>query len=149
MSLRPPNEANTEWDGVIRHTKHGPGQNGYKNHGCRCPGCCDAGAKMYERRRRTERERLAKIKNGDDEPTHGVTGYRQFGCRCEICASAGAHFNQWAKEHNVRQLNNNEPLDWSEVEHLKPGHNVRNRARDSPNPDLITPHTTTKQKENT
>jgi len=129
VSPRPPNELDTEWDGVIRHTKRGPGQNGYKTHGCRCPGCCEAAKKMYDRRRRSENARKEKMRRGEVEPPHGVTGYRQYGCRCEICMHAGREFNKWALDRDPGRGAREEPIDWSEVEHLKPGHNVRSRTR--------------------
>ena len=99
---------------------------------------------MYARRRAYQNKRKAMMRRGDVEITHGVTGYRQYGCRCEVCCAAGRDFNVWAKIRDPGRWMSLEPVDWSEVEHLKPGHNVRNRARDSPDQDLITPRTTNK-----
>lgn len=134
---RPPNDFDkmaAEWDGVIKHTNRGPGQSGFRKHGCRCPECCEAGKKMYARRREDGRKRRAKIRAGEIKSiTHGVTGYRQYGCRCEICTPAGKAHNAWVRQRDAGKwaaapTPEEEEIDLEKIEHLKPGYGVRRRT---------------------
>ena len=112
------------------------GVNGYRVYGCRCEVCKPAGELFNRENRilqaeRRERKRVQKA----IEAEAALQQYVAEGQRDnkELAASATTIAM----------------VDWSEVAHLKPGHNVRNRARDSPSPDLITQPTTNTKKEST
>lgn len=101
----------------------GPSRNGYRK-GCRCDPCIVAGREFLEYRRAADRRRQGKkVNEKDDRPpvtTHGVGGY-QRGCRCRECVL------------DMRDLRRSrtpvDPVDWSDVEHLKAGAGVRRRTR--------------------
>lgn len=132
-----------EWDGVVRHKKW-PGYNGFKNHGCRCDqGCMAAGEEIRRRQRESDKEKRQKAL-AEQNFKHGLTGYRAYGCRCEVCALAGKRFNDEnraagrtrgkyrksraknAKPDDIVEVTEPE-INWDELAHLRPGHNVRRR----------------------
>lgn len=66
--------------------RHGT-ENGYQNHGCRCPECGLA-HRLYNRIKR--QERFARGLDPGD-PRHGTdNGYTNYGCRCPECVQARA-----------------------------------------------------------
>lgn len=113
-----------------------PGQRGYHVYSCRCDqGCLEAGLKYLSKRREKDRVRRAR-ERGDPDPeaaafrevqahSHGIAGYEKHGCRCEICVSA--HGDRRDRERERTRVVA-EPLDWSGLEHLKPGAGVRRRT---------------------
>lgn len=95
--------------------KQGPSRMGYRR-GCRCLECVEAG-QAYLAARRVRDRRRKSIKDPEKVTTHGIGGY-QRGCRCTECVRA-------ARDARPRD----EPsVDWSDIEHLKPGAGVRRRS---------------------
>lgn len=98
----------------------GPSRNGYRN-GCRCEGCTESGQQYLAERRARERGTRSIPAPGESREihSHGVGGY-QRGCRCQICKA------------DMKDLRSSrlpaDPVDWSDVEHLKVGFGVRTRA---------------------
>lgn len=135
----------------IKH-KGKPGYNGAKEYGCRCDQGCGA---AHERIKAAQRARRKEKSERDIDPStfvHGVNGYRTYRCRCDVCAAAGELFNREHREiTRLRRLRKKEEaaaaaaelvpvverptvvvldtisgtVDWSTVEHLKPGYRTR------------------------
>lgn len=94
--------------------------------GCRCEPCLEAGQGYLAAKRARDGRRRAKAREARETGTlavdsHGIGGY-QKGCRCEVCRNAS---RERTRVNRARDL---PPPDWSEVEHLMPGANVRRRA---------------------
>lgn len=65
---------------------------------------------------------------------HGITGYRAYRCRCEQCSTAGEAYNAKRREAERNRKRTERKsvvipeVDWSTLEHLKPGYGVSPRA---------------------
>lgn len=133
------------WDGVVRHVKVA-GVSGYRRWGCRCPECAAAGAVYREKEKRRESKARANAKRNariaderraaglEFQPAkrdfaHGETGYRNHACRCETCllGHQNALDAKRSRDAERRGQVSEQPVDWSDVLHLVPGHALRQR----------------------
>jgi hypothetical protein len=129
------------WNGEVKH-RSGPSASGWKRWHCRCPGCWVFGQEINRRNRAREQAKRDGLVKMDFK--HGLEGYRTHKCRCDVCSVAGKRFNDEnraagrtrGKYRKSRSKNAGpddivevtEPeVDWSTVEHLRPGHGVRRR----------------------
>lgn len=141
MSSVPKEYEKYEWDGEILHRTKA-GASGWKRWHCRCPGCWEAGQKINQRNR--DREQAIRDGKVKIDFEHGLQGYRVHRCRCDVCAVAGKRFNDENRaagrtrgKYRKSRAKNAQPddiveitepeIDWDELAHLRPGHNVRRR----------------------